>query len=302
MDFHGNVLLMKRPMKKVMKYDPEDIESLLMHKEFSDLYPEEKEFVLRHIDSPSEYSSLRKTLIEVMDASKNDPWLDPDPEIRENLLAQLAREDKKGFTVWLNSLFAAPQLPWFRQPAFRYATVGLAVVAVIATIWVMNDKPEADTLAQKDNPTYKEEQTTITPLDSAQSEEVLIAENVPPVSNEKLPPVPQIASIQFTPIELMEEEVADSGYINKESNSTEALGNTNNMNSDEAVPEILIEQSTSKVATKSILSAPEMNHAAAPSINYSLMETEVRLASLPSTSSESMEEWDSIFNVLYTAP
>jgi hypothetical protein len=28
-------------MKKEMKYDPEDIESLLMHKEFSELYPEE---------------------------------------------------------------------------------------------------------------------------------------------------------------------------------------------------------------------------------------------------------------------
>ena len=31
-------------------YDPEDIESLLIHKEFEELYPAEKEFVLKHIE------------------------------------------------------------------------------------------------------------------------------------------------------------------------------------------------------------------------------------------------------------
>jgi hypothetical protein len=36
-------------MKDPLKYDPEDIESLLKHKTFSELYPEEREFILKHI-------------------------------------------------------------------------------------------------------------------------------------------------------------------------------------------------------------------------------------------------------------
>jgi hypothetical protein len=31
------------------KYEPEDLESLLMEKDFASLYPEEREYVLRHM-------------------------------------------------------------------------------------------------------------------------------------------------------------------------------------------------------------------------------------------------------------
>ena len=54
------------------KYDPEDIESLMMHKTFSDLYPEERAFVLKHLDSELEYESMRNTLISVQSRDKSD--------------------------------------------------------------------------------------------------------------------------------------------------------------------------------------------------------------------------------------
>jgi hypothetical protein len=55
-------------MNKDFKYDPEDIESLMMHKHFTELLPDEREFVLKHIDSESEYEHLRETLMQSMTA------------------------------------------------------------------------------------------------------------------------------------------------------------------------------------------------------------------------------------------
>ena len=52
-------------MKEELKYDPEDIESLLKHKAFAELYPEEKSFVLKHISNEDEYENLRSTLLEI---------------------------------------------------------------------------------------------------------------------------------------------------------------------------------------------------------------------------------------------
>ncbi len=114
----------------IQKYDPEDIESLLLHKQFNELYPEEKEFVLRHIESQDEYESLRKTLFEVHNASNDADWLEPDPSLKRNLMAEFAREKKGGFFIWLNTLFSMPtisDIPWFRRPAFQVAMVSVLV-------------------------------------------------------------------------------------------------------------------------------------------------------------------------------
>ena len=54
-------------MKRKFKYDPEDLESLLLNKRFNELYPEEKEFVLRHMDSAEEDASMRKTLLSIVE-------------------------------------------------------------------------------------------------------------------------------------------------------------------------------------------------------------------------------------------
>ena len=113
------------------KYDPEDIESLLMHKTFEELYPEEKTFILEHLDSSAEYATMRKTLLTVVAASNDHDRIVPDPAVKDSLLAEFGSQKKGGITVWLNSIFvwlAPPKIEWYRKPAFQMAFAGIALI------------------------------------------------------------------------------------------------------------------------------------------------------------------------------
>ena len=115
-------------MKQFSKYDPEDIESLLLHKQFNELYPEEKEFVLRHLDGAEEYESMRRMLLELKNSEGTDEWLTPDPSIKKALMAEFARERKGRFSIWLNSLFAMPERPIYMQRGVQWS-FGVALIA-----------------------------------------------------------------------------------------------------------------------------------------------------------------------------
>ena len=115
-------------MKQFSKYDPEDIESLLLHKQFNELYPEEKEFVLRHLDGVEEYESMRRMLLELKNSEGTDEWLTPDPSIKKALMAEFARERKGRFSIWLNSLFAMPERPIYMQRGVQWS-FGVALIA-----------------------------------------------------------------------------------------------------------------------------------------------------------------------------
>ncbi|NNE56464.1 MAG: hypothetical protein HKN32_10615, partial [Flavobacteriales bacterium] len=91
-------------MDEKRKYDPEDIESLLLHKEYVELYPEEKKFVLEHMDSIEEYDSMRKTLLSIQQ-TEGPGRIEPREGMKEALLAEFASERRGGFVIWLNSLF-----------------------------------------------------------------------------------------------------------------------------------------------------------------------------------------------------
>jgi hypothetical protein len=108
-------------MKFESKYDPEDIESLLLHKQFNELYPEEKEFVLRHLENEQEYESMRSVLMELKNISTTDEWLEPDASIKKNLMREFSSEKKSRFVIWLNSLFAFPDRPWYSQRGVQIA-------------------------------------------------------------------------------------------------------------------------------------------------------------------------------------
>lgn len=113
------------------KYDPEDIESLMMHKTFEELYPEEKTFILEHLDSSDEYESMRKTLLTVMAASNDHDRIVADPAIKESLLAEFGTQKRGGFTIWLNSTLAwlaPPKIEWYRKPAFQMAFASIALL------------------------------------------------------------------------------------------------------------------------------------------------------------------------------
>lgn len=125
-------------MNKDFKYDPEDIESLMLHKHFTELLPDEREFVLKHLDSEAEYEHLRETLLQSMDAFSADEFTPP-PALKQDLMNQFKQHHRQQpiWTVWLNSLFtAAKNRPFYAQPAFQLAS--LSVVLFVGGYFLFN--------------------------------------------------------------------------------------------------------------------------------------------------------------------
>ncbi|MBL7942121.1 MAG: hypothetical protein JNM00_05115, partial [Flavobacteriales bacterium] len=169
-------------MKQHLKYDPEDIESLMRHKRFDELYAEEKEFVLQHLDNKEEYESIRRTLFEIQAAQQNDQWLEPDASIRHNLMAEFEVERRNGFTVWLNSLFAMPLENWSAGRKLAFAVASVVLVSAIL-FWALypsatppmavNDKKEStEKLVQSTPPAASIQSAEVEdrPLANAQAE------------------------------------------------------------------------------------------------------------------------------------
>jgi hypothetical protein len=129
-------------MKFESKYDPEDIESLLLHKQFNELYPEEKEFVLRHLENEQEYESMRSVLMELKNISTTDEWLEPDASIKKNLMREFSSEKKSRFVIWLNSLFAFPDRPWYSQRGVQIA-FGVFILGFLLFRYAGDNQPSS---------------------------------------------------------------------------------------------------------------------------------------------------------------
>jgi hypothetical protein len=215
-------------MKQNYKYDPEDLESLLLHKQFHELYPEEKEFVLRHIETPEEYESMRQTLFELRDAASQGDWLQPDTSIKKALLAEFSSERKSAFRVWLNSLFAWPDVRWYRQPVLQLAMI---VLVITSGVWLLVGSEEQQQLiAEVDTRPSEEPIASTASQDTAKKEDNVFAENKVlqefPVVPEpvKVTPAPStkylesIESKELTASELAMAESAVSDYNYEEEN------------------------------------------------------------------------------------
>lgn len=133
-------------MKSNNKYDPEDIESLLLHKQFHELYPEEKEFVLRHLENEEEYNSMRNTLFEIKEISSASDLLRPDAGLKKELLRAFQGERKSPFIIWLNALFAAPDRSFFGQRGVQLS-FSLAVIAIIG-VFLFTSQPNKKVMAE----------------------------------------------------------------------------------------------------------------------------------------------------------
>jgi hypothetical protein len=117
-------------MNKDFKYDPEDLESLILHKHFSELLQDEREFVLKHIDSETEYEHLRETLMQSITAF-NEEEFTPPSALKRDLMNQFNRHHRQQpiWTVWLNSLFAVSKnRPFYLQPVFQLASLSIILV------------------------------------------------------------------------------------------------------------------------------------------------------------------------------
>lgn len=126
-------------------YGPEDLEYLLANKHFNELYPEEKEYVLQHIENESEYSELRNILLIMEEPEPLDT--EPSPTMKDNLMSlHRTHHGKPSLKIWLNSLFNGLSLAdLVRRPAFQLATV--ACLFVIG--WLVMPSEKVNDLAEK---------------------------------------------------------------------------------------------------------------------------------------------------------
>jgi hypothetical protein len=266
-------------MKQFEKYDPEDIESLLLNKQFAELYPEEKEFVLRHLSDEEQYNSMRKMLIEIREISQSDDLLTPDTSIKKNLMAQFESERKGRFTIWLNSLFAAPDLPWFRQTGVQMAFgIGVVLIGVWGILqWNNNDAPVALAEVRKEENKTDTTATSSEAIQAIENEQQMVS--VDTSSKNILPPKPAVfamnapvevesvreESVQGAPVPMAEEAEMDAATTSDDAKLAKAestsagstFSNTENLGS--ATVESKRKVSTNGVASlDAIVTAPSL--------------------------------------------
>ncbi len=143
-------------MNERQKYDPEDLESLLRSKDFGDLYPEEHEFVMKHIDGEDEYRSMRE-LLQVLEEQPADA-VPPHESLKKDVLAGYRSERRyPAFSLnqWLAMLWPQDVSLW-RRPAFALALVCLIGGGVL--FWQPRDSNQSDLLAEQVQPAEEQDE------------------------------------------------------------------------------------------------------------------------------------------------
>lgn len=118
-------------MNEEYTYQPEDIEELLLNKSFSDLLPEEKTFVLSHLESAEAYKQMRETLLAIKKTADQNDLITPETRVKDDLLLLLDKKRRRGAWFTLNGLWAfffPENQEWFRKPAFQLASLALIVM------------------------------------------------------------------------------------------------------------------------------------------------------------------------------
>lgn len=207
-------------MKKDYKYDPEDLESLLMHKTFDELYPEEKSFVLKHLDGSEEYAEMRKTLLLVQREMQDGEGIEARPEIKEKLMARFQSERKGGFLIWLNQLFSS-----LERNRYRWAIpLSAAGVALLAWFFILDEAPPmgqmADKVEKKELQTKKEGMKRVSISDELEEEKIESEIVEPPAEDTKLDESQvEILAETTSAKEAQEELIAEEESVEFESES-----------------------------------------------------------------------------------
>ncbi|MBZ0206034.1 MAG: hypothetical protein K8H89_06890 [Flavobacteriales bacterium] len=132
-------------MDRTERYDPEDLEHLMLERGFDELLEEERAYALRHLDGRAEYERMRALLHHVREEKSERPLMDADPAVRERVLAAFREQRQPQWRIWLNSVggFLLPSRPsMYWRPALALGTVAALVFTALVT-W--------NSLEQKDN-------------------------------------------------------------------------------------------------------------------------------------------------------
>lgn len=120
-------------------YDPNDFESILLHKEYNELTAEEHAIVNEHADNEQEYHDLRITLTAIM-ASNDTNAIAPRQQTKSSLLEEFNKVHKATAGSTSNS-------SWFSWsvPSFRYTLLG-GITACVTLLFIYLNKEANDTI------------------------------------------------------------------------------------------------------------------------------------------------------------
>ncbi len=114
-------------------YINEDFETLLVQKSFDQLLPEEKSFVLLHLESSKEYDQLRQLYLQVIDLGQEDEDLTPDPRVKKSL----------------DALFEVQKptvIPFHKRRIFWSSISGIAAIFIVTFLWFNKENKLEPTL------------------------------------------------------------------------------------------------------------------------------------------------------------
>lgn len=169
---------MTQTMERPERYDPEDIEHLMLERPFDELLAEEKAFVLRHLQDADEYGRMRALLLHMQEESGQQPVLDADPMVRHQVLQAFREQRQPKWRIWLNSIGALlmPARPvQYLKPALALGSLAL-LISVSLLLWNTMYRPEPKILVQVDKvpgtPTIQSAEPSPTSTPEALAEEV----------------------------------------------------------------------------------------------------------------------------------
>ncbi|MBK6893886.1 MAG: hypothetical protein IPH00_12330 [Flavobacteriales bacterium] len=139
-----------KKMERPERYDPEDLEHLMLERGFDELLEEERAYALRHLEGRAEYERMRALLHHVREDKRDHAPMDADPAVRERVLAAFRMQQQPQWRIWLNSvggflLPARPSMYW--RPALALGTVAVLIFASLM-IWNAMEPKENKVLAE----------------------------------------------------------------------------------------------------------------------------------------------------------
>jgi len=144
-------------MSSKIKYEPEDIEYILLNKEYNDLDAEQRKFVDEFVHSEEEYLLMRRTLLSISNTAGPQVEIVPPYAIKDRLMAEFDKEDSMSIAAWWKSVsgFLFPVgRPLFSKPGFQMSLVACSVILIVVLI------PWGDLNQQHENVAYQEVKET----------------------------------------------------------------------------------------------------------------------------------------------
>lgn len=124
-------------MERPERYDPEDLEHLMLERSFDELLEEERAYALRHLESRAEYERMRALLHHVREDKSTQAPMDADPAVRERVLHAFRAQQRPQWQIWLNSVggFLLPARPSsYWRPVLALGTVAALIFGSL-TLW-----------------------------------------------------------------------------------------------------------------------------------------------------------------------